>query len=752
MLPRTDDALAPFLLVSLLAFIFLPNSSCAQVRNLALQAPYEWSPAPNYAACSEADDIRQLTDGHRLNDVRGFVKKDMVGWSLPAGSRMLLTLDLGMPCEIHEIVISTRQAADSQVLPPSVVVASSLDGETFLWAGAYDSRGFRDHPLDGAHKVDVRIAFESSRNGRWVHLIFTTMEDFLFMDEIEVLGLPSVAGAVVSALAATTDSSATTISETARFRRSDSDALARQQRRLWAVRSALPDSLPADLLYPQATLHTEESARFARRGRLWQDNAALGAAAIGMRRVDAWAVRHPWSEPGAEVQDTLQVSSGTWSALAVDVWSIRDTTLLCQAIATQPTLGTTLRSAVAVEARNETWRDDALPLLTAPLSLQAGQSKQLWIDVDATATAPGIFSVQVRCGTSTVQVAVRVQAAIRSAEPPLATFNFTYPTTRPILQDQPLAAIRDNRAALINSWIMERSAVPWPRRAAIDAAGNRQEPVDFGACDARLQLYAQDGESWQLGWYWNFWIENEDPSGGRFEHVYFSDAWKRAVSQWLHEWTQHLQANGYPLQHTFMLPVDERGNKRVRDLYRYLKSIAPQVRLAATLSRGQSQRELRALLPWLDIAILNRDILRDSSAFIERMHEKGSEVWVYAVLTPAKASSPTESYRMLAWEAWALGLQGCAFWSYAHVAGDSWDDFDGDHPDFSVVYVNNDPASSATEAFVPSRRWRAFRMGLQDVQRFAAMARDLPSVRQEVDTAIQETHLRAALLRRSFVQ
>jgi len=174
------------------------------------------------------------------------------------------------------------------------------------------------------------------------------------------------------------------------------------------------------------------------------------------------------------------------------------------------------------------------------------------------------------------------------------------------------------------------------------------------------------------------------------------------------------------------------------------------VRFALTLSSGQSQRDLRSLLPWLDIAILNRDIVRDSDDFIKLMHAKGSEVWVYAVLDPAKASSPTESYRLLAWEAWALGLQGCSFWAYAHVAGDSWDDFDGDHADFSVVYANKDVATNSLEAFVPSRRWRAFRLGVQDVQRFAVLAERFPNLRQEIDTAILEPHRRHELLRRSF--
>ena len=130
--------------------------------------------------------------------------------------------------------------------------------------------------------------------------------------------------------------------------------------------------------------------------------------------------------------------------------------------------------------------------------------------------------------------------------------------------------------------------------------------------------------------------------------------------------------------------------------------------------------------------------------FIDRMQAKGGEVWVYDV--PSKTAHPEEGYRMLPWEAWSRGLQGCAFWAYGNITGDSWDDFDGKYADFSVIYNNPEGSASDDEPFVPSKRWRAFRMGMQDITMFAAMQSALPELREQVRQAVLEPGLRPAIL------
>jgi hypothetical protein len=147
---RLDKVCSTLLLAGLLTGS-LAGSADAQRRNLALHARYEWSVAPSYAACTDSSDATQLTDGKRVRDAPGFGNNEMVGWTLGAGSRLQLTFDLGALARIEEIVLSTRLAAHAGVLPPSVVAATSIDGETFVWAAAHDSQPSRHPPRTGSH-------------------------------------------------------------------------------------------------------------------------------------------------------------------------------------------------------------------------------------------------------------------------------------------------------------------------------------------------------------------------------------------------------------------------------------------------------------------------------------------------------------------------------------------------------------------------------------------------------------------------
>jgi hypothetical protein len=85
------------------------------------------------------------------------------------------------------------------------------------------------------------------------------------------------------------------------------------------------------------------------------------------------------------------------------------------------------------------------------------------------------------------------------------------------------------------------------------------------------------------------------------------------------------------------------------------------------------------------------------------------EWWIYGnPKSPAKIGSPLHDYRLLAWWAWHYRASGVGFWSYSDTNGSSaWDDIDGRRPDWAVVYESD-------KGVVSSRRWEAFREGLED--------------------------------------
>jgi len=143
----------------------------------------------------------------------------------------------------------------------------------------------------------------------------------------------------------------------------------------------------------------------------------------------------------------------------------------------------------------------------------------------------------------------------------------------------------------------------------------------------------------------------------------------------------------------------------------------------------------------LDLVIVEREALPRHAAWIRAARRRGTEVWVYDVLEPSKLVDPTRGYRMLAWEAWARGLSGAAFWSYGDTgtrSADAWDDFDGERSDYAVVYGSQGAAVPlGPESFAPSKRWQAFRIGMQESALLESALGKRPGLRDEIRSAIE---------------
>jgi hypothetical protein len=123
--------------------------------------------------------------------------------------------------------------------------------------------------------------------------------------------------------------------------------------------------------------------------------------------------------------------------------------------------------------------------------------------------------------------------------------------------------------------------------------------------------------------------------------------------------------------------------------------------LYATLGSNNSERAL----PYLDLA----QIINDDKV-LKNFQVGKAEKWLYDTQGPAKSLSPYSYYRLLAWKAFLNGYTGIGFWSYAETSGSVWDDFDGDHPDYAVIY------DGENTTIISSRRWEAWRMGIEDYE------------------------------------
>jgi hypothetical protein len=100
----------------------------------------------------------------------------------------------------------------------------------------------------------------------------------------------------------------------------------------------------------------------------------------------------------------------------------------------------------------------------------------------------------------------------------------------------------------------------------------------------------------------------------------------------------------------------------------------------------------------------------------------GKEIWAYECLRPMKARMPYSYFRLIPWRAFRRGQTGAGFWIYYlgldfKPGAAFWNDTLRPLGVSSVVYgTKTSPVGGLTENIVPSRRWEAWREGVEDYQ------------------------------------
>ena len=717
---RSRVATARSLLVLVLC---VAAGAVAEGRELGRGRPARFTHPPNYERSTDGLDSLQLTDGQRAPNDWIWLDRRSVGWHLQPGDVVGLTIDLGRSMALDSIVVHSAWYPPSGVLPPALVGAVGSDAAHLVLAGALDASDTPVADSTRAQRVRLVLPVKGTR-GRTVVVAALLQGEFLFVDEIEVHGEDGAVSGGVDAAP----------SDRQRFALTELPAVCAAERRAWAAARALPMGEAAG---PHGR-GAREAARLAARAAQWRRTSPSW---LQVRRVDPWAPLTPWSPLHAERADTLQLWPGAWGAAAIDVAS-SDSLARRVAVRAEPqagALGATLREVVAVESRPGGWAGDALPLARESLTVRGGEVRQLWVDVEVPADAvPGTRDIEIRVGAERLWIPVRVHA-LQLAPPPLGALDWTYPEQFALPRADAAAAVRDNRAHGIDSWCLPAEAVPWPDPAAVSESGHLERTPSFEACDRQVRLHDGD-EARRLGWYFDFNPALADPSRGRFRHPYLSRAWKRAFTEWLDLWLARLEAQGIDQRRLFLQPFDETTAAPAEAFYRFLHAARPGVRLALTVTRNATPGELRRLGRHLGLVIFEREALPRHTAWIRAARARGVEVWVYDVLEPPKLADPTLGYRALVWEAWARQLSGVGFWSYGDTgtrSGDAWNDFDGDRSDYAVVYgPEGAPAPLGSEAFAPSKRWQAFRIGMQEAALLEAALEKRPNLRDSILAAV----------------
>ncbi|MGE3557573.1 MAG: glycoside hydrolase domain-containing protein [Nitrospira sp.] len=349
------------------------------------------------------------------------------------------------------------------------------------------------------------------------------------------------------------------------------------------------------------------------------------------------------------------------------------------------------------------------------IPVRSGIPFYLWVDLNLSALRDGDhrFEIHLEGGQRTVVVPgfVSVKAEQRDVKS-LRAFNWAYLSDKPIFHNGS-AAVQDLVSHGINTFVVHPSEVPgisldgnW----VIKPNSHFLETVNLAKQHGMVLLY--------LGW-----SDTKNPLGFSSTKQSLDPVVKDRLVIWVKELSEHLSHHKLSFDRWALYPVDEpnrHGLRLVKMVAQAVKEWNPSVQVyvnptiyATPAIEVQDLREAESVVDYWQPNVLA--LPGRTGEFFKTLKR---DWWLYGnPKSPAKLGSPLHDYRMLAWWAWQYGASGVGFWSYSDTGGSSaWNDIDGRRPDWSVVYETPD-------GVVSSRRWEAFREGLEDYRLLSGVAR-----------------------------
>jgi hypothetical protein len=311
-----------------------------------------------------------------------------------------------------------------------------------------------------------------------------------------------------------------------------------------------------------------------------------------------------------------------------------------------------------------------------------------------------------------------------------AAVNWAYTSNRPIWRDRD-TILSDLVEHGINVFVINPSAIPVPSlNDGFDshAAFKLSNEAVLYKGKGLILLYLRWGRGRGPAWL--------NPAGGVDKQMQ-----KYTVQRWVKKISAVLKSAGVSPSEWALYPIDEPSGKDLRflrEVAAWVKDADAAVQIYANpISTSSVQTRLGDLVALDSFVDFWQPSLRfaakEGKAFFSGLKRPW---WIYDnAPMPAKSASPWESYRLLSWRAWAIGASGVGFWSYSDTSGTSaWDDLDGRRPDFAVVYEGRDEDSTP----ISSRRWEAFREGIEDYQLLESALRGDLSSSSRLATGLRE--------------
>lgn len=712
--------------------------------NLALHKSYTLAPAPNYNLCSDPDDDVQLTDGViRHSD---WFKKTTVGWS-NIKSPVVVELDLGMAGSIEEIVLYSIGGGAADVEYPFYIAAfGSMNRDGFYSMGLIDNRDLSSLRTEKREKISQAFRIRGIRcDARYIRLILMLngQGNHFFLDEIEVLGRaktnraavspfpdqpsdPMVLAGLVNRQALIKDMASEMFNYADRSGIKASEPGSQLVRAITDVIEPLKRSETG--LYSKARLDQEFQRLSILRSKLYKlvyksDLVLYPSNAMEILRAESFL------SDGVEKTDQpvdLALWQNEYESASVNVINCTESTMhLNMSISPVTDQGgqiltvspVTFRRPFYVYAATAGFVGDPLILLGDGFDLEPGEASQIWLTWYSREAGPGQYNFTLamtpeisgqKLPIQSISAKVRVYPVCFPEQASLKTCNWSYTSVSYMTDQDNKAAAQDLKSHYTNVYAINHNILPWPKKVAM--TGDIETHGDFARLDSILQQHAY-ARTFLV--YMNLKSTFRDSFG----KTWMSSSWKRAFSQWLRALVTHLKDKGLSYDRFALYPFDEQLGDEFYELAGLIRQIDPNVRIYAN-SFGGGPGDFMRLRDLVDIWCLQLSLCDLHRNWLETVKGFGKEIWTYEAQAPAKSFSPYAYYRLMSWQAFELGLTGAGFWTYVnHQKTSGWDDTGVPLGFYNAVYREYDsPVDTLGERIIPSRRWEAWREGVEDYQ------------------------------------
>jgi hypothetical protein len=353
---------------------------------------------------------------------------------------------------------------------------------------------------------------------------------------------------------------------------------------------------------------------------------------------------------------------------------------------------------------------DALPDLgeaglvtVAPLS-----SARLWIDVITRDLPAGRYSSTLHLRALTpagatwdIPISWRVTELVLPEAMPLHFCNWGYVRSSQ-LKNVAEAALQDMQDHYTSVFVLSGPDMPAVR---YDAEGALVGEVDWQGHDWLLERMRKQ----------NVLLFGMPLAPVEAAPGYWSEAWQRAAKSFLPLWVKHLADRGFGYERWAFYPVDEPGLNAGSDIEelerfaRFVKGIDPKVQVYTDPYRGYTVADYERTLDVLDILQPAYHVVTsenpDRISYLKTRRDKTR--WIYEAQAGVKDVVPATSYYWgEIWTAWEVGFTGIGYWTYCTTGYDMW----SANADYVMVYTGE-------RAPVPSVRWQAIRIGIEDYAR-----------------------------------